>query len=120
MNRSYLYHRKEVLALYRTCLYFAKDIGHIPGDTRKNTYMLRNYGKLSKNKRKKIIYSLKTEDLGAYVAWNIRKVFKDNKNLENKKKIDESIEYGYHFIRNMPRFLYPYSKDYLKDLWCYN
>ena len=120
MNRSRLQHRKEVLTLYKTCLYFAKDIGYIPGDTRKNTYILRNYGKLSLKKRKKIIYSLKEKDLGAYVAWNIRKVFKDNKELRDPIKINQNIEYGYHFIRNIPRFLYPYCTEYLKHLWCCN
>ena len=111
---------KEVLTLYKTSLRLAQDVGYIPGDWRKNTYIQRNYMNLSLKKRKKIIYNLKQKDIGAFVAWNIRKMYKDNKNLKDKEKINESIDYGYHFIRKCPNFLFIYCKEYLIDLWCYN
>ena len=119
MNQYNSSKKREIIALYRTCLYFSKDIGFVPGDTRKNTYKPINYHKLNQSNRKKILNNLKKEDLGAFVAFNIRKMFKDNKNLKNRKIINQSIDYGYHFIRNMPIFLYPYCIEYLKDLHLY-
>ena len=120
MKKVYSDHQKEVLLLYRTCLYLSKKIGFVPGDTRKNTYIKKNYEKLSLTNRKNIIINLKKKDLGAFVAWNIRKIYKDNKNLKNKKNINDNLDYGYYFIRNSPIFLFPYCKEYLIYLWCYD
>lgn len=111
---------KEILTLYKTSLKIAKEVGYVPGDWRKNSYIHRNYIKLSITKRKEIIYNLKQKDIGAFVAWNIRQMYKNNKHLRDEKKINDSIDYGYHFIRKCPSFLFPYCKEYLIDLWCYN
>ena len=120
MSNMCLNQKKEILYLYRISLKFAKEIGYIPGDTRVNTYILRDYSKLNLSERNKIINNLDPKDLGAFVASNIRKIYKDNKNLNNPKKIKNSIDYGYHFIRNIPRYLFNYNKEYLICLWCYN
>ena len=119
MNKIYLNHRKEVLSLYRTSIQMTTQIGYELGDHRKNTYFQKNYSKLKLEERKKIIFNLKKKDLGAYVAYNIKKVFKDNKKLTDPEKVKQSIDYSYHFIRNMPKYLFPYCKEYLEDLWCY-
>ena len=116
MNQCIISKKREIIVLYRICLNFSKDIGFKPGDKRNNTYKPINYHKLNTTKKKYILNNLKKEYLGAFVAFNIRKMFKDNKNLKDKKIIDQSIDYGYHFIRNMPTFLYPYCIEYLKDL----
>lgn len=119
MNQYNLLKKREIMALYRTCLYLTKEIGFKPGDTRNNTYKPINYHKLKYKEKKKILNNLKKEDLGAFVAFNIRKMFKDNLDLKEKIIIDQSINYGYHFIRNMPIYLYPYCIEYLKDLHLY-
>lgn len=119
MNHYNSSKKREIIALYRTCLYLTKEIGFKPGDTRNNTYKPINYHKLKYDEKKKILNSLKKENLGAYVAFNIRKMFKDNKNLKEIIIINQSIDYGYHFIRNIPIFLYPYCIEYLKDLHLY-
>lgn len=120
MSNICLNHKKEVLNLYRISLKFAMEVGYVPGDTRTETYIPRDYNKLELKKRRKIIINLDPKDLGAFVASNIRKMYKDNKKLNDPVKIKESIDYGYHFIRNIPIFLFNYNKEYLIDLWCYN
>ena len=54
MNQYNSSKKREIIALYRTCLYFSKDIGFVPGYTRNNTYKPSNYHKL--NRTKKNIY----------------------------------------------------------------
>ena len=112
--------KKEIMNLYRISLKFTKEIGYIPGDTRINTYTIKDYSKLNNKERNKIINNLNPKDLGASAASNIRKMYKDNKKLNDPKKINKSIDYGYHFIRNIPRYLFNYNKEYLINLWCYN
>ena len=119
MNKVYLNHRKEVLTLYKTCLLLTKEIGYIPGDRRKNTYVTHNYLMMNIDKRRKIINNLNQKDLGAYVAWNIRILFKKNKYIKNLETINKNKDYAYHFLRNGYSFLFPYCKEYLQDLWCY-
>ena len=55
---------KEVLFLYKACLGLAREIGFKPGDTRINSYKPINYHKLNYSDKKKILNSLKKEDLG--------------------------------------------------------
>lgn len=120
LNENHIKHKNHIRSLYKLCLSMARESGWKPGDTRENTYIQRNFFKMKYNKKKIIIENLKQEDLGAYIAFNIRKMFKDSMNLNEESKINDSIDYGYHFVRNMPKYCYPLQKEYLEDLHLYN
>tara|TARA_Y200000002_G_scaffold378427_1_gene385799 strand:- start:1580 stop:1942 length:363 start_codon:yes stop_codon:yes gene_type:complete len=118
MNKYSSRHRLHIRTLYSESLRLIKKIGWRPGDMRENTYKPINYSNLSLSERRRIINNLDPQNLGAYVAWNLRNIYKYNKDLNNPVEIEECIDYAYHFIRNHPRFILNYSKEFLETLHC--
>lgn len=118
MDKYCLKHRQHIKTLYTESLRIIKKIGWVPGDMRENTYKPINYSNLSLYERRIIINNLDPKNLGAYVAWNLRNIYKHNKHLDNSVEIEKCIDYGYHFIRNHPQFILNYSKEFLEYLHC--